>query len=211
MMDMYILNNINDNLPMFEESLVNYFGKDYYHLIHESLNNTEFVVSRGSGACTIGNTDVYMGSEPICIKEDDKAYIVLPVSFFNDKSCNISFAHLLIHAIVNEFANDNAEAFNETLIDYMANEIGYLLEKNKANISFNKYRVYESNSVYTKLYNLIESYYENNKDDIIECLMGDSENYLDDKGEELAEILQRRLDDLCVPFEKNDRKEIIKK
>lgn len=211
MMDTYVLDNINDNLPMFEESLVNYFGKEYYHLIHDSLNNTEFVISRGNGACTIGHTDMYIGSEPVCVKEDDKTYIALPISFFNDKSCNISFAHLLIHAIVNEFANDNAEAFNETLIDYIANDVGDLLEKNKANVSFNKFSTYESNSIYREFYDLIEHYYVSNRKDIIECLMGNSENYLDDKGERIAEKIQKKLYDLCCSDEKNDRNEIIKK
>lgn len=211
MMEEYVLNIIRSNLPLFEAAIVEYFGQEYYEGIHSKLMSTEFVISRGSGLCNIGGVEVYLVDEPICLKKENGSFIVLPLNFLKIDSCNIAFTHLLLHSILREFENEDVSIFYETLIDYMADDMGDLLKNNKASICTNKEVSYTSHSVYSKFYDFVEKYYLDNKEQIIDMLMGDEKIYLNDEEEKIANNIQNAFDNYCFNIEREKKNNIIKK
>lgn len=209
MMNEYILNNISGQLDKIELSICEYLGEEYSKMISDKLHNIDFALVRESGVVHLNEEDVYVGEEPVCIKNEDKSIIVLPLNFFNKKSSNITFVHLLLHCILDDYKN--IESYNETLIDYIANDMGDILKKYKVNILANKEPVYESTSLYTKFYPLIENYYKENKEKIINKLMIKGTKMIDCDEKIVAYEVEKAFEKFCYAFEEVKENKILRK
>ena len=209
MMNEYILNNINKQLDKIEIAICEYFGKEYSEIVNERMNNIDFALVRENGVVSFENEEVYVGEEPICIKNEEKNIIAFPLNFFSKEENNIAFVHLLLHCILDGYKN--IEGYNETLIDYMANDMGDILKKYRINILANKEPVYESNSLYTRFYPLIEDYYIENKNKIIKNFMSDGIKVIDHDEKLLAYEVEKEFEKFCYsPHEVKENK-IIRK
>ncbi len=209
MMNEYILNNISKQLYKIEIAISEYLGKQYFEIVNKRLNDIDFVLVRENGVVSFENEEVYVGEEPICIKNGEKNIIAFPLNFFNKKANNIAFVHLLLHCILDDYKN--IEGYNETLIDYMANDMGDILRKYKINVLSNKEPVYKSNSLYTRFYSLIEDYYIKNKNKIIKNYMSDGIKVIDHDEKLLAYEVEKEFEKFCYsPHEVKENK-IIRK
>lgn len=208
MMNEYILNNINKQLDKIEIAICEYLGEEYSEIVNEKINSIEFALVRENGVVSFENEEVYVGEEPICIKNEGKSIIALPLNFFNKESNNIAFVHLLLHCILDDY--ESIEGYNETLIDYMANDMGDTLRKYKINI-LAKEPVYESSSLYTRFYPLIEDYYKENKEKIIKKLVSDKAKEIDYDEKIVAYEVEKEFEKFCYsPHEVKENK-IIRK
>jgi hypothetical protein len=98
---------------------------------------------------------------------------VLPASSLCSQSGNVSFVHAMLHALTREiFIKEGNDAFNETIVDYMANEISKRLEYKGINMTMTNNPVYESNSFYSRMFLKIDDFYRENRDKIIGNMMG---------------------------------------
>lgn len=210
-MEEYVLSLIRNNLTKYEIVFTQYFGEKYRNYIRSSIDNTEFIISRGNGLCDVDGTSVYLMDEPVCVKKEKQCYIVLPLNFFKDKTCNVSFAHLLLHSLINEYEIEGNDVFNDTLIDYIANDMGNLLKKNEVNLSPSKDVLYESNSLYKRFYSFVEDYYLTNREEINHNLIVNEHNYLNEEAKKIADELQNAFDDYCFNLMAQEENKIIKK
>lgn len=209
MMNEYILNNINSQLDKIELAICEYFGEEYSKIISDKIRDVDFALVRESGTVSLKGEDVYVGEEPVCIKNEEKSIIALPLNFFNKKSNNIAFTHLLLHCILNDYKN--VEGYNETLIDYIANDMGDTLKKYKVNVLVNKEPVYESNSLYTRFYPLIEDYYKENKKNIINKLILKEAKEIDYDEKVVAYEVEKAFEKFCYSFEEVKENKILRK
>ena len=72
MMNEYILNNISKQLYKIEIAISEYLGKQYFEIVNKRLNDIDFVLVRENGVVSFENEEVYVGEEPICIKNGEK-------------------------------------------------------------------------------------------------------------------------------------------
>lgn len=160
-----------DNLGKVIEEIIDYFGEEYREQISEDLENTVVSLVEYEGVYSTKNGEIYVGNEPVCVKEETPQ-IIIPLSFMGDPCGNVVLVHLLLHLIGEDvFVKDNNDAFNEVIVDYMANEIAKKMELKKINLTVVK-PIYESNSFYSRMFDPIKEFYENNKDKIIDSRMG---------------------------------------
>ena len=159
---------IISNMDVFVEIVSSYFGEEYRSTLLDRAKNIDVALVRGNGVVKTSQGQVYVGEEPVCVKDDDKSQIVLPVTLLEDKHGNVVFSHLLLHALLVDYLKEYGEGFNETIVDYMANDIVKILEKKNINITLDEEPSYESNSFYSKLFYLVDDYYKGNRKTLVD-------------------------------------------
>ena len=164
---------INDNFDLVVEVICSYFGEKYTEEIKRRAEKINVLLIRDSGIYSCEDGEIYVGDEPVCVKGKENS-VVLPLSVVCGERGNVSFVHVLLHALGDEvFVKDNKDTFNEIVVDYMANEICKLLKEKKINITRSSHPVYDSNSFYSKMFGEIEDFYNKNRDKIIGGRMGE--------------------------------------
>ena len=178
---------INSNLEPVIDQIIAYCGNEYKDSIKKRASKIKLSIIKDEGVYSYDQGEVYVGDEPLCIKENGYSHIVLPLTIIGDRHGNVVFIHMLLHAIGEEiFIKDNKDAFNETVVDYMANDIAQWLKEHNINITTSKNPSYESNSFYSRLFEKIEPFYAYNKEKIIAGRLGNSvyfdeqDKYIDD-------------------------------
>lgn len=161
---------IYSNIGPFMNAIIAYLGADHAKELLEKTKKIKLILSKGNGVVKIGNDERYVEDEPICIKDEDVTYIILPFSIMGEVSGNVMFLHVLLHALSTDVLMEKHEELNEVLIDYIANEIGAILEKQNINITIKSEPVYSSKSFYSYLFPVIEEFYESDKKSLIESL-----------------------------------------
>lgn len=161
---------IYSNIGPFMNAIIAYLGADHAKELLEKTKKIKLILSKGNGVVKIGNDERYVEDEPVCIKDEDVTYIILPFSVMGEENGNVMFLHVLLHALSTDVLKEKHEELNEVLIDYIANEIGEILEKQNINVTIKSEPVYCSKSFYSYLFPVIEEFYEENKKNLIESL-----------------------------------------
>lgn len=160
-----------DNLGKVIEEIIAYLGQEYRDQILNKAKNLQISLVEDKGVFYSEEDEVYVGDEPLCIK-GECPHIVIPLSFMGDSRGNVVLVHNLLHALTEDiFVRDSNDAFNEVVVDYMANEISKQLERKKINLTVTK-PIYESNSFYSHMFSEIDDFYKENKKNIIAAKMG---------------------------------------
>ena len=164
------------------DEIIDYFGYEYSEQINEQLANVKVSLVEDKGVYSTKDGEIYVGEEPVCVKEEIP-HIIIPLSFMGNPHGNVVITHLLIHLVGEDvFVKNHCDAFNEIIVDYMANEIAKQLKLKKINLTVVK-PVYESNSFYSKMFSEVEQFYENNKSKIIDSRMGKKVDFDEDVDE----------------------------
>lgn len=200
---------INQNIEKIIEEVILYCGESHRSKIEEKAKNIKLSIIKDEGVYCYEGGEVYVGEEPLCIKEDGKSHIVIPLSVMGDDRGNVSFVHVLLHALSDDvFIKDDKDAFNELIVDYMANEIAKGLKAKEINITLCRNPIYESNSFYSKMFNKIESFYFENKEKIINSKMKKNElienidQYIDCFQGEVDKIFERNINELDIEMKR---------
>lgn len=172
MIEEVINKKIDDNYDAVIGAIVEYFGSYYSEDIHKKSQNIDVYLVRGNGMVNFGYEERYVDKEPVCVKREGKSEILFPIDFFKSKTGNVVFLHSLLHAIFEDEFKEDYEDLNEILVDYMANDIAKILEREKINVTFEKNPSYESESFYSRFFGLVENFYKENEDKIIDCMLG---------------------------------------
>lgn len=166
-----VYDKFKTNLGAVIEEIIAYFGEEHRTQILEKAKNLEISLVEDTGVFSSGEDEIYVGDEPLCIK-GEYPHVIIPLSFMGDSRGNVVLVHNLLHALSDEvFIKDSSDAFNEIVVDYMANEISKNLEKKKINLTV-AVPVYESNSFYSHMFTEIDEFYRENKQKIIDGRMG---------------------------------------
>lgn len=174
-----VRNKFKDNLGLIIDEVIAYCGEEYRDQIIDKLKNIQISLVEDKGAYSFEDGEVYVGDEPVCIKGDNP-HIIIPLSFMGDEHGNVVLVHLLLHVVGEEsFVKDGKDAFNEVIVDYMANDIAKQLEKKKINLTVVSPN-YESNSFYSKMFDEISEFYVSNKQKIIDSRMGKTISFNDE-------------------------------
>ena len=131
-------NRISDNLDSFFESMVSFFGEKHRIVLNDKMKDIEFAVVIDKGYFSVGNTELYVEEEPICVKEGDKSYVLIPATILKEKTGNVSLMHSLLHAISDDYIRNENDLLNEVVTDYMANEISKELKDRDVNVTLEK-------------------------------------------------------------------------
>ena len=181
-----VQNVLDNNFDLIVDEICEYFGEEYEKELKSRADKVTISLIKDNGVISTKNGDVYVGDEPVCIKQDDASHVIIPLSMVCDARGNVSFIHVLIHALSDEvFIKDNKDAFNETVVDYMANEIAKQLKESGINVTMSNNPIYESNSFYSNMFSEIEEFYDENIEKIISARMGkhvefkDVDEYID--------------------------------
>lgn len=165
---------LDNNFEPIVDEICEYFGEKYERELKERAENVSISLVKDNGVFATKNSQVYVGDEPVCIKEDGVSHLIIPLSMVCDANGNVAFVHVLIHALTDEpFIKDNKDAFNEIVVDYMANEIAKKLQEQGINITMCNNPCYESKSFYSHLFKEIEEFYTDNEEKIISSRMGE--------------------------------------
>lgn len=180
---------IDNEFDYIIDSIVEYFGEEYSREIKDRADKVKVLLIREKGTFKTNEGEVYVGDEPVCIKEEDGANVIIPLSLMGDPRGNVAFIHVLLHALGEEcFIKEGKDAFNEVVVDYMANDICKMLEEEKLNITMSNKPIYESNSFYSNMFEEIEDFYNENVDKIIAARMGRKVEF--DDIEEINEYIE---------------------
>ena len=124
---------INDNSDIVVEEIANYFGNKYRDNIINESKNVKISLLDNEGVYTYDNGSIYVGEEPVCIKEKQGSHIILPLSMMCSNTGNVSFIHVWLHALSEDcFTREGKDAFDEVVVDFMAEDIAKNLEKKKS-------------------------------------------------------------------------------
>lgn len=179
---------IDNEFDCIIDSIVEYFGEEYSKEIKDRADKVKVMLIREKGIFKTNEGEIYVGDEPVCIKEEDGANVIIPLSLMGDPRGNVAFIHVLLHALGEEcFIKEGKDAFNEVVVDYMANDICKMLEEEKLNITMSNKPIYESNSFYSNMFEEIDDFYNENVDKIIAARMGRKVEF--DDVEEIAEYI----------------------
>ena len=160
-----------DNLGKVIEEIIVYFGEEYRGQILEKAKDLQISLVEDKGVFSDGENEIYVGDEPLCIK-GECPHVVIPLSFMGDSRGNVVLVHNLLHALTEDtFVKGSNDAFNEVIVDYMANEISKQLALKKINLTVAK-PIYQSNSFYSHMFSEIDEFYQENKQKIIDGRMG---------------------------------------
>ena len=165
-----------NQLDSIVKEINKYLGEEYKNKIYEKAGKINVFLARGKGVVKVGNEERYIEDEPICVKDDEYSYVVVPVDLLGQKAGNVMFLHVYLHALCSDIIENDCSGLNEVIIDYMANDIAKLLENKNINITLDNNPSYESNSFYSNFYDMIEKFFLNNKKAIFEVLINDKEN-----------------------------------
>lgn len=203
----FVERKINATSEIVVEEIANYFGHKYRDNIINESKNVKISLLDNEGVYTYDNGSIYIGEEPVCIKEKSGAHIILPLPMMCSKTGNVSFVHAWIHALSDDcFVKDGKDAFDEVVVDFIAEDIAKNLENKKINITINKDPLYFSSSFYSRMFGKIEKFYRGNKDDVLACKMG--EKIKIDRIDEYIDGIQQVVDDVFV---NGEEQEMIKK
>lgn len=181
------------NLDFVVDIISSYFGDKYKNEFKERENNISILLVRNKGVIKTNDGERYVGDEPLCIKEDDGNQIVVPISFLEEECGNVIFVHLVLHALFNDSLKKEYDELNEVIVDYIANDIAKVLERKKVNVTLCDEPSYESKSLYSKCFDIVGPFLEENKREVVEALVnGDaSQLYAID---ELSNWIIKRVD-----------------
>lgn len=198
---------INSNFDSIINEIANYSGEEYREDILKEAKNVKISIVRDSGVYSYDDGEIYVGDEPVCVKEKEGAHILMPVYQLGGASGNVIFVHLLLHALMKEpFIRENDDVFNETIVDYMANEISKKLEEKGIDITLVDSPLYESNSFYSTLFLDVEKFYRENKGEIIAARMGKEISFNDEEVGFYITSFQEKVDKLfCEPISKEEK------
>ena len=165
---------INDNFDKIVDEIIACLGYGHENEIRKRMNDIDVLIIQETGVVKSGNHELYIEDEPVCIKDDEqKVLLIIPVYSLCKANGNVVFVHLLLHALGDEpFIKEGKDAFNETIVDYMANEIAKNLANKGINITMVDNPLYESNSFYSRMFSEIEGFYKENRNKIIDARMG---------------------------------------
>ena len=142
---------MNININDIVEEIIEYFGNEHREFIENKYENTKIIWN-----------DKY--EEPVCVKRDGITYIIVSNNIVNDKCGNIILTHMLLHALGEEsLVIDGKAAFNEIVVDYMANDISKKMEEKGINVTGVENPIYESNSYYASYFSKVELFYKDMK------------------------------------------------
>lgn len=146
------------------DEIGNYFGERNRSVIDENAKKLRVViVPKGSQKLD------FLGGEPYCIKKPNNNFIIAPEHLFYEDYGIPMFTHSLIHALSEDsFVLDGKEAFNEVVVDLITNDICAKLEEKGINFTYCDYPNYKSESFYSSLANPIKSFFETNKQKILD-------------------------------------------
>ncbi len=161
---------IKNEYPNIINEIDGYMGYRYSSVIQETSKKINFIISN-EYFDEVNNEKIFLGKEPICVKNKDNIDIVVPFSCFCESNGNVVFVHLLLHALLEDKIN-NSEIFNETVVDYMSQEISRILEEKGINVTVCDEPSYSSSSFYSLMFSEIENFYEINKNNFIDNFMG---------------------------------------
>lgn len=175
---------IDVNFDLIVNEFVNYFGEKYKEKIENESKKIKVSVVKSEGVYYCDESEVYVGEEPVCIKEKEGTHIVLPLSVVYSKFGNVIFAHVMVHALTEDvFVKDNSSAFNEIVVDYIANDISKSFERKKINVTVVDCPIYESNSFYSNMFDEIGEFFDLNKGKILSAMMGEKVIFYDEVDE----------------------------
>jgi len=186
---------IYHNYDYIIEEICDYFGEEYAEEIKNRAKKVGIVVVKEAGTVQVEDVSINVDSEPVCIKNDSGAQLIIPADISCDPSGNVVIVHLLLHALGEElFVKNGKEIFNETIVDYMANEISKGLKRRNVDVTAVETPNYESKSFYSNMFNDVEEFFEENKEKIIDRRMGKLVEF--ENVEDLIEIVQNKAENL---------------
>ena len=181
-----------DNYSMVVEIVKSYFGHVYNSEFEERSNNTSISLVRGKGIVKTIDGEIYVGEEPVCIKETDGSQIIMPLNFLEDKYGNVVFAHLVLHTLFNDSLKTDYSELNEVIVDYIADDIAKIMRNKNVNVTLEREPCYDSNSVYSQCFDIISEYCVNNKRKLVdELVRGDASKLK--KMDELSMLVEQRI------------------
>lgn len=198
---------IVDQMDSIVDCFVEYLGQKYKNKIYKKTDKMNFILVRGNGVVKLDEEERYVGEEPVCVKNNEKSYILFPVSLLADKRGNVTFAHLVLHAISEDTLSCDYSELNEVLIDYISNDVAKLLEEKNINVTFEENPEYESNSFYSELFSDVEKFYLNNKEDVFNCLInGEKDLFVNCDIDGFYHELEEKFDKLLCSKISNQKK-----
>lgn len=200
---------INNNFDLIVREIANYCGEEFSEKIIEEAKKVQFIVVKDSGVVKVGNSELYVEDEPVCVKGEE-VFIIVPAISICGRNGNVLFVHCLLHALGEEpFIKDGNDAFNETVVDYMAEEICKILKKKGINITIADDPSYTSNSFYSYFFDGIESFYGINKEKVIASRMGKSVEI--ENVDKCINLFQKRFDDFLERVDNEEKENIVKR
>ena len=189
------------------DCFVEYLGEKYKNIIYKKARNMNFVLVRGNGIVKLKNEQRYVGEEPVCLKDEESSYILFPVSFLADKYGNVTLAHLVMHAISEDVLSSDYSELSEIFVDYIANGVAKVFEKNNINVTFEENPEYESNSFYSELFSSVEKFYQENKNKVFDCLInGQKDLFYSSDIESFSLEIEEKVDKLLCSKISNEKK-----
>ena len=186
-------NKIGNKLNAIIMLIGQYCGDEYKEEIYSKAKKIQLVVSKGKGVAQFREEKIYVGEEPICVKEGDLSNIILPINILEMKTGNVVFAHVVLHALFEDVLKEYSNGLYEVVIDYMANEIAKYFENIGINITLNENPIYESESFYSKLFPYIKDFYEDNKKEIFDVMIKGNECRISNV-DEVAKFVENYVD-----------------
>ena len=146
------------------EVIGEYFGKNNKTFIDDNARKLRVViVPKGS------NKLDFLGGEPYCVKKPNNNFVIAPEYLFYNENGIPMFIHSLVHALSEDsFVLNDKETFNEVIVDLITNEVCAKLEEKGINFTYCDYPNYKSESFYSSLSSPIQSFFENNKQKILD-------------------------------------------
>lgn len=192
---------IMDNFPEIIKTIDNFFSNKYSSEFEERASKTKIAVVRRKGVVKAGNSEVYVGSEPVCIKGEQDTIIALPVIFLGEKTGNVIFTHVVLHSLFDDTLKNKYEQLNEVLVDYFADKISKVLENKKINVTLEEFPEYKSKSFYSNCFDIVENFCKKNKKGLAELLVNGDEGLLEEM-EELSLSVEEKINKLLLEDEK---------
>lgn len=190
---------INLNFDKFVDEISVYFGKENKDVIVNRAKNVEICTMMEPGVVYSNDDAIYVSEEPICIKNEDGTLLVIPASVVCNERGNVLLTHALVHALTDElFIKGERDAFNETVVDYIAEDISKNLESKGINVTLSSNPIYDSNSAYARLFEYISAFYERNRQEILDGRCGKCVSFDEDEIEKFINKVQSKLDEMFI-------------
>ena len=118
---------VQDNVDLVVDIIDAYFSNKYTEELKERTSNVSVSLVRSKGVMDVGEDEIYIGEDPVCVKAD-VTHLIFPVSFLEEKCGNVIFVHLVLHAVFNDSLKQYCNSLNEVIVDYIANDIAKILD-----------------------------------------------------------------------------------
>ena len=192
-------NKIVKNYKNVIEEIVAYLGEGYRKEIESRAKKVKLLIVDKND-----KRHEYIKDEPVCVKTDKYNCCIISREALDGQNGNVLVVHSLLRALLEDsFVIEGKDSFDSTLVNYMANDICKRLEDKDINLSYHDEPEYDSKSIYSKFFGVVESFFKGNRENVIKAKL--SKNFkISDSIKEVIEKFESKFE------EKLERKDTLK-